>query len=376
MRVPPATVYVPEEDRKAILARIDEALSTGQLTLGKFGRELEERFAAYVGTRYAVAVSSGTSAIEIPLRTLGVAGKEVLVPTNTFFATAAAVVHAGGIPHFVDCSPQTMAMDVTDLRRQLGPNTAGVIVVHIGGLVTPDIEEIRRICDERGIWLFEDAAHAHGSTHGGRQAGHFGVAASFSFYPTKVMAAGEGGIIVTDDETIYREAQIYRDQGKASFTQNAHTLMGSNWRMSELHAAVALSQFGRLDEFIAHRQHLATIYAERLAALELGVRPLTVPEGSRCNYYKYIAFLPEGVERTALKKLLREQYDIGLSGEVYEAPLHDQPVFAPYRDRALPDAEQLCARHICLPVSAVMTDAQAHYVIDSLAAALKTLRAA
>ena len=376
MRVPPATVYVPEEDRKAILARIDEALSTGQLTLGKFGRELEERFAAYVGTRYAVAVSSGTSAIEIPLRTLGVAGKEVLVPTNTFFATAAAVVHAGGIPHFVDCSPQTMAMDVTDLRRQLGPNTAGVIVVHIGGLVTPDIEEIRRICDERGIWLFEDAAHAHGSTHGGRQAGHFGVAASFSFYPTKVMAAGEGGIIVTDDETIYREAQIYRDQGKASFTQNAHTLMGSNWRMSELHAAVALSQFGRLDEFIAHRQHLATIYDERLAALELGVRPLTVPEGSRCNYYKYIAFLPEGVERTALKKLLREQYDIGLSGEVYEAPLHDQPVFAPYRDRALPDAEQLCARHICLPVSAVMTDAQAHYVIDSLAAALKTLRAA
>ena len=376
MRVPPATVYVPEEDRKAILARIDEALSTGQLTLGKFGRELEERFAAYVGTRYAVAVSSGTSAIEIPLRTLGVAGKEVLVPTNTFFATAAAVVHAGGIPHFVDCSPQTMAMDVTDLRRQLGPNTAGVIVVHIGGLVTPDIEEIRRICDERGIWLFEDAAHAHGSTHGGRQAGHFGVAASFSFYPTKVMAAGEGGIIVTDDETIYREAQIYRDQGKASFTQNAHTLMGSNWRMSELHAAVALSQFGRLDEFIAHRKHLATIYDERLAALELGVRPLTVPEGSRCNYYKYIAFLPEGVERTALKKLLREQYDIGLSGEVYEAPLHDQPVFAPYRDRALPDAEQLCARHICLPVSAVMTDAQAHYVIDSLAAALKTLRAA
>ncbi len=373
MRVPPATVYFPEEDRRRILARIDDALTTGQLTLGKFGRELEERFATYAGTRYAIAVSSGTSAIEIPLRSLGVTGREVLVPANTFFATAAAAIHAGARVRFLDCNPETMAVDVEDLRRQIGPETAGVIVVHIGGLVTPDIEEIRRVCDERGLWLFEDAAHAHGSTHGGRGAGTFGVAGSLSFYPTKVMAGGEGGMIVTDDERIYREALIYRDQGKASFTQNAHTLLGSNWRMSELHAAVALAQFERLDEFIERRAAVARIYDAALADGALGLRPVAAPEGSRHNYYKYAAYLPEGVDRAALKRLLREEYDIGLSGEVYETPLHEQPVFAPYRDRPLPGAEQICARHICLPVSAVMTDEQAHYVVDSLGDALKRL---
>lgn len=374
MRVPPATVYFPEEDRRAILARIDDALTTGQLTLGQLGRELEEKFAAYVGTRYAVAVSSGTSAIEIPMRSLGVAGREVLVPANTFFATAAAAVHAGARVRFVDGEPDTMALSVEDLKRQIGPQTAGVIVVHIGGLVTPDIETIRAVCDERGVWLFEDAAHAHGSTHGGKGAGTFGIAGSFSFYPTKVMAGGEGGIIVTDDERIYREALIYRDQGKASFTRNAHTLMGSNWRMSELHAAVALSQFGRLDEFIARRAAIARMYDAALADGRLGLRPVAVPEGSRCNYYKYPVYLPEDVDRAALKRMLREEFEVGLSGEVYEAPLHEQPVFASYHDRALPGAERICARHICLPVSAVMTDDQTAYVIESLEASLKRLR--
>lgn len=374
MRVPPAQVYFSDDDRTAILARIDEALTTGQLTLGKFGRELEERFAAYAGTRYAAAVSSGTSAIEIPLRVLDVTGKEVLVPANTFFATAAAVVHAGGVPRFVDCDPESMAVSPADVERQIGPNTAGLIVVHVGGLVTPDIEALRQLCDARSIWLFEDAAHAHGSAHGGKGAGTFGVAGSFSFYPTKVMAAGEGGMIVTDDERIYQEALIYRDQGKASFTQNAHTRMGSNWRMSEVHAAIALQQFARLEEFIAHRQRIARIYDAALQDGRLGMHPVAVPEGSRSNYYKYSAYLPDGVDRSVLKQVLRDEYDIGLSGEVYETPLHEQPVFAPYRDRALPGAERLCARHICLPVSAVMTDDQAAFVVESLGAVLDRLR--
>ena len=196
MRVPPASVYFPPEDRAAILQQIDECLATGQLTLGKLGRQLEERFAAYVGADHAVAVNSGTSAIEIPLRAMGVEGKEVLVAANSFFATAAAAIAAGASIRFVDCDPRTMAVDPASLRSAIGPNTAGVIVVHIGGLVTPDIAELRKICDDEGVWLFEDAAHAHGSAHDGQMAGTFGVAGSFSFYPTKVMA---GGVIAPTD---------------------------------------------------------------------------------------------------------------------------------------------------------------------------------
>ncbi|MFN8036261.1 MAG: DegT/DnrJ/EryC1/StrS aminotransferase family protein [Acidimicrobiia bacterium] len=369
MRVPPAAVHFPPEDREWILRQIDDCLSTGQLTLGKLGQQLEERFAAYHGAAHAIAVSSGTSAIEIPLRALGVEGKEVLVPANTFFATAAAALAAGARIKFVDCDPATMAVAPDALRAAIGPDTAGVIVVHIAGLVTPAIGEIQQICADAGIFCFEDAAHAHGSAREGRFAGTFGVAGSFSFYPTKVMAGGEGGMILTDDDRVADEARIYRDQGKASFLTNLHTRLGYNWRMSEPHAAIALSQFNRLDEFVEHRRHVAALYDAAIASLPL--TPLRVPAGDRCNFYKYVVFLPEGVDRAELKATLRSEYGVGLSGEVYDTPLHRQPVFERYADGPLPGAERLCARHVCLPVSAVMTDEQVEIVVESLAAALE-----
>src|SRR3954453_12658103 len=364
LRVPPAQVHIPASDRAEILQRIDAAMASGQLTLGAIGRELEERFAAHHGAAHAIAVNSGTSAIEIPLRALGVHGKEVLVPTNTFFATATAVIAAGARPRFVDCDRATMAVDVESARAAIGPDTAGLGVVHIGGLVTPAIAELRRLCDEHGIFLFEDAAHAHGSSYGDKMAGTFGVASSFSFYPTKVITAAEGGIILTDDDHLADEARAYRDQGKASFTANVHTHLGYNWRMSEPHAAIALSQLGRLDEFIAHRQRIAKIYDDALGELEL--TPLQVPSDASCNYYKYIAFLREGVDRAALKQTLRNEHGVGLSGEVYELPLNKQPVFEPWVDGPLPAAERICASHICLPISAVLTEEQAELVVASL----------
>ncbi len=364
MRVPPARISFPPEDRIAILERIDNALATGQLTLGPIGAELETAFAARHGTRHAVAVNSGTAALEIILRAIGVAGREVVVPANTFFATAAAAVHAGARLRFVDCDPQTMAIDPVDLASCLGADTAAVIVVHIGGLVTPAIDELASLCAGAGVHLVEDAAHAHGSAYGGRSAGTFGTAAAFSFYPTKVIAGGEGGIIVTNDEDIAEEARVYRDQGKGSFHANVHTRMGANRRMSEPHAAIVLSQLARLDEFIAQRQVVARRYDAALAALD--VATLTFPADAHCNFYKYVAFLPDDVDRTLFKQHLRTEYDIGLSGEVYDTPLHQQPVFATYADRPLPGAELLCARHVCLPLYPTLDENDADYVVESL----------
>jgi dTDP-4-amino-4,6-dideoxygalactose transaminase len=376
LRVPPAQIHVPAEDRAEILALIDEALATGQLTLGKIGKQLEERFAEMHGAKHAVAVNSGTSSIEIPLKAAhvrgqSVVGRQVLVPANTFFATAAAVIAAGATPRFVDCDPLTLAADPDAVRAAIGPDTVGLVVVHIGGLVTPAIKELQSICDERGIFLFEDAAHAHGSSLGGQMAGTFGFAGSFSFYPTKVITSAEGGMIVTDDDAVADEARTYRDQGKAGFTSNVHTRLGYNWRMSEPHAAIGLHQLKRLPEFIEHRQRIAAIYDDGLASLPL--TPLTVPPDAGCNYYKYIAYLPDGVDRARLKRLLREEHGVGLSGEVYELPLNKQPVFEPWVEGDLPGAEHICARHICLPISAVITEEQANIVLSSLDAALRSL---
>ena len=145
MRVPPAKIHIPEEDRREILAHIDECLASGQLTLGKHGTAFEEAFAQTAGTKHAVAVSSGTSALEIIFRALGVEGGEVVVPTNTFFATPAAVLHAGGIVRFAECDPATYAIDVDHARTLINDRTRAVVVVHIGGLITPRIGELQKI---------------------------------------------------------------------------------------------------------------------------------------------------------------------------------------------------------------------------------------
>jgi dTDP-4-amino-4,6-dideoxygalactose transaminase len=374
MKVPPAKIHIPEDDRREILRHIDECLASGQLTLGKHGAAFEDAFAEAAGTRYAIATSSGTSALEIIFRALGVAGGEVVVPTNTFFATAAAAEHAGASVRFAECDPATYAIDVDHARSLIGPRTRAVVVVHIGGVITPRITELRALCDAAGVPLVEDAAHAHGSTLRGKPAGSFGVAAAFSFYPTKVITSGEGGMITTDDERINSAARVYRDQGKAGFTSNFHTLLGNNWRMSEPHAVIGRYQLRRLPEFIAARQRVARIYDELLPAT--GITPLAMPAGVASNYYKYIAMPPAGVDRAALKKVLRERYDIGLSGEVYEAPCHKQPVFERWATEPLPIAEELCARHICLPVSAVMTDDDARSVVQALGETVAGMRPA
>src|SRR5438067_10104374 len=223
MRVPPARVTFPPEDRAEILARINDALVSGALTLGPNGRELEDQFAARHDVPHAVAVSSGTSALEIIFRALDVAGREVLVPANTFFATAAAAVHAGARVRFVDCDPLTMSFDLDDVAASIGPETAAIVAVHIGGLVSPAVPALAALCAQRGVSLVEDAAHAHGSALDNHPAGTFGVAAAFSFYPTKVVAGGEGGMIATNDASIADEARTYRDQGKGSFHANFHT---------------------------------------------------------------------------------------------------------------------------------------------------------
>jgi dTDP-4-amino-4,6-dideoxygalactose transaminase len=372
LKIPAAKIYFSEEDRQVILQQIDEALVSGQLTLGKHVKEFEECFAQKIGARYAVAVNSGTSSLEIPLRIFGVRDKTVLVPTNTFFATPAAVIHAGGKPRFVEADPATFAMSLEGIKSRVTEDTAGVIVVHIAGIVSPDLPAIRDFCKERNLFLLEDSAHAHGSSLDGQSAGTFGDAASFSFYPTKVMTSAEGGMIVTNNQRVYEEALIYRDQGKADFLTNAHTRLGYNWRLSEPHAIIGHSQLGHLEEFITARNRIARIYDNELRDIT-GVTALCLPPGSRSNYYKYIALLDASHDRGALKKLLREKYGVGLSGEVYEAPCHVQPVFAEYVDSEFPVALDICRRHICLPVYATMTEDEARYVLDSLRAGLFSL---
>jgi perosamine synthetase len=374
--VPAARLVFPADDRAEIHALIEESLTSGSLTLGPHTARFEAAFAARHGVPYAVAVSSGTSAIEIILRHLGIEGAEVVVPANTFFATAAAVMHAGGRVRLADVDARTLALSVATVEAALTERSAGVVMVHIGGLISPETVAIRDLCTRRGLFFVEDAAHAHGSTLGNACAGSFGSAAAFSFYPTKVITSGEGGMIVTSDVRLRDDALIYRDQGKAGFVGGEHVRLGSAWRMSELHAAVGLVQLRRLDEFIATRRAAAEVYDDALSGpgAPAGLASLPIPAGCASNYYKYVAMLDEGTDRDAFKRGLREEHAVSLSGEVYAAPLHHHPVFADLEHGALPVSEAVCARQICLPIHSDMAPGEAGRVVDAVRSVLSFRR--
>ena len=370
-----ARVVFPEPDRAEIAAAIVDLLSTGMLTLGPYTRQFEAAFAAAHAAEQAsadeipqaVAAASGTAALEIALRAVGVSGRDVVVPANTFYATAAAVLAAGGRPVFADIDAATFALSPSTVAAVLTPATAAVVLVHIGGLITPQADELVRLCEERGIALIEDAAHAHGSTYDGRYAGSFGIAAAFSFYPTKVVTCGEGGMILTASGQLAAEARIYRDQGKASFGANHHVRHGYAWRMSEQNAVTGLVHLRRMIEFIDRRREVAARYDDALAGLD-GLSALGEPDGCRGNIYKYIAVLPEGTDRVRFKQKLADAHDVRLAGEVYDLPLHRQPVLAEFAGPPLPVAEQMCARHVCLPVHSDMHDDEIEQVLTAVTA--------
>jgi dTDP-4-amino-4,6-dideoxygalactose transaminase len=369
MHIPAARVVFTEEDRAEVAAGAAGILACGALTLGEHTSGFEGEFATAHERPYAVATSSGTAALEIILRCLDVSGAEVVVPTNTFAATAFAVLRAGGRPVFADVGAGTFALTPESVEPWLGEATKAVVLVHIGGVVPAGARELRALCDARGVALVEDAAHAHGATLDGAYAGSFGVAGAFSFYPTKVVTSGEGGMIVTADERIRDEARIYRDQGKAGFLGNMHIRPGYAWRMSELHALTGRVHLRHLPEFLCVRGRVAARYDTALESFD-GIVRIPPSPGAVSNYYKYLVMLPPGIDRGRLKRELRDRYGVTLSGEVYELPLHRQPVFEAYARGTLPVAEQICARHICLPVHSDMSDAEADHVTTSLRAVL------
>lgn len=366
--IPPFRYSFTDRDVDFIVAEVRDILeSESFLTMGPRGERLEEEFRAHAGARYAVAVASGTAALEIVLRALEVRGGRVIVPTNTFGASAVSVLRAGATPVLADCA-EDLSLSPAAVRELLSPEVRAVVTVHIGGLVSPHTLELRRLCERHGVPLVEDAAHAAGASLGGVRAGGFGVAAAFSFFSTKVMTCGEGGMITTGDERIRDQALLLRDHAKDE--TGAMASVGYNWRLTEMQAVLGLAQLRRLDEMIARRNEIAAIFDLHLAGLD-GVKLLPVPAGAVHNRYKYVVFLGRH-EPEAVRKRLREEHGITLGGYVYAVPLHRQGAFAPYCEGAsFPVADRLCGSHVCPPLYPSLSDADARYIAESLRSVLE-----
>ncbi|MEV1047747.1 DegT/DnrJ/EryC1/StrS family aminotransferase [Streptomyces sp. NPDC049916] len=366
--VPAQRVRFTVAERRTVLERVDGALASGVLTQGPLVARFEELTRDWTGTP-GTAVASGSAALEIALRTIGVAGRTVLVPVNTFFATAAAAVRAGGRARFVDVELDGLGMDPDALRTALErwPDTAAVVPVHIGGILSPALDGVLTACAEHGIPVLEDAAHAFGSTLGERPAGSLGRFGAFSFFPTKVALSGEGGLLTSAAEGDLEDVRRWRDHGKSAQGSTLHDRPGGNWRLSELHAALGTVDLERFARTLSARRSLAAHYDTLLKDVP-SLRPHPVPPEAGSNYYKYLAHLDGPVDRDTLKSRLRERHGVRLAGEVYDHLLCDHPYFrdATGPGESFPRGRWFARHHIALPLYPSLTHEEQVRVVSAL----------
>jgi dTDP-4-amino-4,6-dideoxygalactose transaminase len=276
------------------------------------------------------------------------------------------ILYEGGVPVLAEMEPTTFCVDIRDAIDRITPRTAGMIVVHLAGLVVPEIDRLREECERRGLFLIEDAAHAHGASIGGRRAGSLADAACFSFYPTKIMTTGTGGMITTRNEKLADYARLLRHHGQGS-RREEFVQPGSNWCMSEIHAILGLQQLSRVDENVAHRNRVVGWYREGFAAADWITIPRYAPELHHA-YYKLPASVGEDIDRDRLRRTLEQEFQIE-NGTIYDPPCHLQPAF---RERlglgpgSFPQAERALARQLCPPIHSAISREQVERVIDTM----------
>ncbi|MFE6926295.1 DegT/DnrJ/EryC1/StrS family aminotransferase [Nocardia sp. NPDC057663] len=363
--VAPFRVDFTDSQIDQALAGFRKVLESGQLILGAYTSEFENMFADILGGQHAVSVNSGSTALEILFRSIGIAGRDVLVPTNTNFATAMSVVAAGGIPVFYDSG---LAATLDAILSKISPRTAAVVVVHIGGHISAELPTIVEELRSRDIHLVEDAAHAHGSSLGGVNAGCFAHSA-FSFFPTKVMTTFEGGMILTSDEVIAQLARQYRDQGKDA-SGELHVLAGNSWRLTEVGAVLGLVQLATFGDGLSRRNAIIARYREGLGDV---LNFPAVAESDVLSGHKAVCLLSDGLDRDVLRRRAKEA-GVVLAREVYRTPLHLQPIFRSYvpSGQSFPEADSFSRQHICLPLWTSMVEEDVSRVIAVVRSVLES----
>ena len=350
-----------ESDIQAVLA----VLRSGRLALGPRTADFERAMAAYVGVRHAVAVGSGTAALHLIVKALGLGpGDEVLVPSFTFAASVNAILYEGATPVFVELE-DTCNLDLQDLERRITGRTRAIMAVDVFGHPA-DWDGLERIGARHGLPVIDDCCEAIGAAYRGRRLGSFGAAGAFAFYPNKQMTTGEGGMIVTDDGRLAEICRSCANQGRSAMgAWLQHDRLGHNYRMDEMSAALGLSQLARLEHFLARRARVAGRYGERLAAMS-GVRAPVVRPEVRMSWFVYVVTLDEGLDRDRTMAGMERE---GVPCRGYFAPVHTQPyIRARFGDLAgtLPRTEAMARRTLALPFHNGLEEPEIEHILAVL----------
>ncbi len=355
--IPIAKPVAGEEEAAAVHA----VILSGMMASGDVVHQFEHAFSGFCGARYGVATTNGTTALHAALLAAGIsAGDEVIVPAFTFFASASTVSMCGATPVFADVLPDTFNIDPQSVEQKITGKTKAVIGVHLFGQCC-NASALKRICADHHLIFIEDSAQAHAAKWNGLISGNLGDIACFSFYPTKNMTTGEGGMIVTSDKGAADRASIICNHGQAE--KYLHSMIGYNYRMTNVHAAIGNEQLKRLPGFTALRQRNAKILSDTITAKGITV-PYSAPEAEHV-YHQYVIRVENEFPMTR-DELMAYLTGKGIGCAVhYPIPLHKQPVFADAnRDVSLPFSED-CAKHVLsLPVHPSVTEDECRYIAD------------
>ncbi len=356
--IPVAYPLIGEDE---VLA-VSEVLKSGMLAQGKNVARFEEEFASYIGVEHAVATSSGTAALDVALKAIGIGeGNEVIVPSFTFIASANSILFQGARPVFVDVDRTTFNIDPDDLLEKITPKTKAVIGVHLFGHPF-DLKAIGEICDDHNLYLIEDAAQAHGAEYNGKRVGGFGTIGCFSFYATKNMTTGEGGMITTDDDELAGRCRLIRSHGERE--KYNHTILGYNLRMTDIQAAIGIIQLRKLEEFNRKRIKNAE-YLNRHLRMEGLITPHKKGEVKHV-YHQYVIKLEDDfpMSRDAFCEYLRSN-GVGCAVH-YPIPIYEQPLYQQlgYGEQRCPVASALARKVLSLPVHPALTEEDLRHIIE------------
>ena len=327
----------------------------------KFVKIFEDKFKNLVNSKYTISCSNGTTAIDLALRAINVKNKKVLIPSNTFFATSVAVNNAGGEIELLDIELDSLSICPKDLESKISDKIGAVIIVHIGGIISKHIFNIVNICKKYNVPIIEDAAHAHCSNFKGTFAGSFGHIGCFSFFPTKVMTTGEGGMITTNNEDYFLKMKSLKNFGRdLNDSGICVNKFGNNYKIHEFTGLLGSLECDRVLSRIQKRNLLVQRYLKNLEGSSY--TPVIQSDGL-CSYYKMI--LKIKIDREWLRKFCSKN-GITLTGEVYKIPVHQQPLYSNLKNNDLPNTNDFCANHICPPLYPELNFSEIDYICKIL----------
>ena len=367
--IPYGRQTIDEDDINAVV----DVLKSDYLTTGPKIAEFEQAVASYTGAKYAVAISNGTSALHAACFAAGIGqGDEVITTPLTFAASANCVLYCGGTPVFADVDPYTYNIDPKDIRKKITDKTKAIIAVHLAGQPC-DVDEIHSIAQEHNLIVIEDGAHALGSVYKGKKVGCLSDMTTFSFHPVKPITTGEGGMIMTDNEELYKRLVLFRSHGitrdNSMMTRNEGPWfyqqldLGYNYRITDIQCALGCSQMRKLDKFLKRRRELVERYNNAFIECDNIVTPYQLPD-TQSGWHLYIV----QVKNHDRKQVFETLRDKGIGVNVHYIPVYMHPYYQEhgYKDVHCANAEEIYSHIISLPLYPGLTDDQQDYVIDTL----------